>query len=306
MFTSRMLAPPRTCSSATSTASSKSPASTSERKRAEPVTFVRSPIITKPVSGPISNGSSPLHRVAGALAGTRRAGIASHGGGDLADVLGCGAAAAPDDVHEPVLRERAQVTARVGRLLVVLAHRVRQPRVRVARDVRVGHAGEALQERAHLRRAERAVDARDQRPCVLDRDPERLRGLAREIPTAPVDRREREPQRQVGRRPRARRRSPPSRSACRRSSRPGGGRRRPRRAPRSAPRMSARTSSNVTDAKRGVVDLRARRRGMTFSGPSAPATNRGRSGVRRVHSSAAARASRAPASDISAARPSSA
>ena len=121
------------------------------------------------------------------------------GGGDLADVLGCGAAAAPDDVHEPVLRECAQVTARVARLLVVLAHRVRQPRVRVARDIRVGHPGEALQERAHLGRAERAVDARDQRPCVLDRHPERLRGLPREVPAAPVDRREREPQRQVGR-----------------------------------------------------------------------------------------------------------
>ena len=37
-------------------------ASTRRRKRAEPVTFVRSPIITKPVSGPISNGSSPLQR----------------------------------------------------------------------------------------------------------------------------------------------------------------------------------------------------------------------------------------------------
>ena len=77
MFTSRAFAPLRTCSSATPTASSRSPDSTSERKRAEPVTFVRSPIITKPVSGPISNGSRPLHRVAGACAGTRRVGIPS-------------------------------------------------------------------------------------------------------------------------------------------------------------------------------------------------------------------------------------
>src|SRR6266511_5120416 len=72
MFTSSRLAPPRTCSSATSTAPPKSPASTSRRKRAEPVTFVRSPIITKPVSGPISNGSSPLKRGAGRLSGTCR------------------------------------------------------------------------------------------------------------------------------------------------------------------------------------------------------------------------------------------
>ena len=74
MFTSRTLAPPRTCSSATSTAPAKSPASTRRRKRAEPVTFVRSPISTKPVSGPISNGSSPLQwaRCAGS-GGTRGA-----------------------------------------------------------------------------------------------------------------------------------------------------------------------------------------------------------------------------------------
>ena len=63
MFTSSAFAPFRTCSRATATAASRSPASTSERKRAEPVTFVRSPIITNPVSGPISNGSSPLQRV---------------------------------------------------------------------------------------------------------------------------------------------------------------------------------------------------------------------------------------------------
>ncbi len=62
MFTSRKFAPPRTCSRATSTAPWKSPASISRRKRAEPVTFVRSPIMTKPVSGPISNGSRPLKR----------------------------------------------------------------------------------------------------------------------------------------------------------------------------------------------------------------------------------------------------
>ena len=63
MFTSSALAPFRTCSIATSTAASRSSDSTSERNRADPVTLVRSPIITNPVSGPISKGSSPLHRV---------------------------------------------------------------------------------------------------------------------------------------------------------------------------------------------------------------------------------------------------
>ena len=101
MLTSRMFAPPRTCSSATSTAPAKSPASTSRRKRAEPVTFVRSPISTKPVSGPISNGSRPLQRGPRAAAyGTRRGASPAHRRGDRGGVLGRRAAAAPGDVEE--------------------------------------------------------------------------------------------------------------------------------------------------------------------------------------------------------------
>ena len=45
---------------------------------------------------------------------------------------------------------------------------------------------------------------------------------------------------------------------------------------------------------------------VTLSGPTEPATKRGRSGVRAVHASAAARARRAPSRLISAATPSSA
>ena len=70
MFTSSRFAPPRTCSSATSTAAPKSPLSIRRRKRAEPVTFVRSPIRTKPVSSVISKGSSPLNRATARLFGT--------------------------------------------------------------------------------------------------------------------------------------------------------------------------------------------------------------------------------------------
>ena len=51
MFTSITLAPLRTCSSATSTPLWKSPDSIRRRNLAEPVMFVRSPTITKPVSG---------------------------------------------------------------------------------------------------------------------------------------------------------------------------------------------------------------------------------------------------------------
>ena len=70
MFTSSTLAPPRTCSSATSTAPVKSSASISRRKRADPVTFVRSPTITKPVSASTVNGSRPAKRGSGEWAGT--------------------------------------------------------------------------------------------------------------------------------------------------------------------------------------------------------------------------------------------
>ncbi len=70
MLTSSMFAPPRTCSTATATAEVKSPPSTKRRNRAEPVTLVRSPIKTKPVSSPISNVSSPLKRGARAGEGT--------------------------------------------------------------------------------------------------------------------------------------------------------------------------------------------------------------------------------------------
>ena len=69
-------------------------ASIRRRKRAEPVTFVRSPIRTKPVSGPISNGSSPLKR--GARAGGTTA---------------CGASRAPRRRSRPCARGRAAAAA---------------------------------------------------------------------------------------------------------------------------------------------------------------------------------------------------
>src|SRR5207247_320937 len=79
------------------------------------------------------------------------------------DVFGRGAAAAADHVDEALLGELAQVAARVARLLVVRPHLVRQPRVRVARDPGRRDPGEVLDERPHLARPERAVDADDER-----------------------------------------------------------------------------------------------------------------------------------------------
>ena len=75
-------------------------------------------------------------------------------GRDRLDVFGRGAAAAPDDVHQSVLGERAQRLARVLRLLIVRAHLVRETRIRVACHPRRSDAREVFHERAHLRRAE--------------------------------------------------------------------------------------------------------------------------------------------------------
>ncbi len=72
MLTSSRFAPPRTCSSATSTAAWWLSPSTRRRNFADPVTLVRSPIMTNPVSGPIANGSSPLNLVRSGDAGTTR------------------------------------------------------------------------------------------------------------------------------------------------------------------------------------------------------------------------------------------
>ena len=62
MFTSMTWAPFSTCWRATSTAPSKSPASTRRLKAAEPVTLVRSPTLTKSDSGPTLSASRPASR----------------------------------------------------------------------------------------------------------------------------------------------------------------------------------------------------------------------------------------------------
>ena len=121
------------------------------------------------------------------------------GGRDRADVIRRRAAAAADDVDETVARELAEEAARVGRLLVVAAELVRQAGVRIARDPGGRDVRELLDERPHLAAAERAVDADDQRPRMLDRGPERLGRLPGEIAPAAVDRGEGQPERQLRR-----------------------------------------------------------------------------------------------------------
>ena len=155
----------------------------------------------------------------------------------------------------------------------------------MAGDVRRCDPREPFQERPHLRRAERAVDADDERIRVLDGDPERLHRLPRQVPARAVDRRERDPEREV-----------------RRLLRSGDERRLrvervedgfdeqqvdaalTERAICSA--YVARTCSKST-ARYAGSSTRGESESATFSGPTEPATNRGCPGERAVHSSAA-------------------
>ncbi len=115
-------------------------------------------------------------------------------------VLGRRAAARADDVQQAVARELVQERRRdVGRL-VVAAERVRQARVRMRRRQAARDLRELRDVRPHLARAERAVDADDQRVGVLDRRPEAFDRLPRQRAPGQVDDRDADPERQLRRR----------------------------------------------------------------------------------------------------------
>ena len=106
--------------------------------------------------------------------------LAAHGFGDRADVGGRRAAAAADDVDEAGVGELGEQPRHVFRALVIEAELVGQAGIGIGADERIGDAREIGDVGAHLLRAERAVEPDRERRGVLDRDPERLRGLARE------------------------------------------------------------------------------------------------------------------------------
>ena len=199
MFTSIRLAPPRTCSSATSTASWNSPASISRRNFAEPVTFVRSPTTTKPVSGRMTNGSRPEKRGSRVGSGTRRGRSPS-----TARAISCVCSGVVPQQPPTTLTSPSSANARRNRLVSPGCSSCRpssfgSPAFGWHDDVGRCDVRERLEERPHLGRAERAVDADDERLGVLDGDPERVRGLARQVAAAPVDGGERDPERELGR-----------------------------------------------------------------------------------------------------------
>ncbi len=182
MFTSRRFAPPRTWSSATSSAALEVACldqSPEERRAGD----VRSLADHREVR--VREDRERLEpaeaRDADCRFGTRLGVRPRAVVRDGPDVVGGRAAAAADDVHQPRVSELAQEAARVLGLLVVAAEGVRQAGVRVAGDVRRRDPGKLGDVRPHLLRAQRAVDADDERLGVLDGGPE---GLDRSGPRA--------------------------------------------------------------------------------------------------------------------------
>ena len=191
MFTSRICAPPSTCCRATSSASAYCPARTSFANLGEPVTFVRSPTLTKLESGRITNGSRPERRVRCSDLRPPARRQAAHGLGDPPDVGRRRAAAAAHQVEEARAGPLAEAQRHgVGRL-VEAAEGVGQARVRVRAHEARRETRQLLDVRPHLLGAERAVDADREERRVRDRDPEGLDRLAREVPTRQVGDRDR-------------------------------------------------------------------------------------------------------------------
>ena len=109
------------------------------------------------------------------LAATRR--HPRHRFGQGADVVRRGPATTADQVHQSRARPLADVFGHGLRAEHVVAELVGKPGVRIGQDEGLADAVQLLQMGPHLGRAERAVEARGERPTVAHRGPERGQGL---------------------------------------------------------------------------------------------------------------------------------
>ena len=176
-LTSMSCAPPRTWSRATSTAAARSPALTSRAKRRDPVTFVRSPTLTRLVSGRITRGSRPANRGCGSGAGGTRGATPATAAANAATCSGVVPQQPPSTLTQPSsTNSRSTATISDGPL-VVAAEGVREAGVRVDDRERRREAGEFLDVRAQLLGSQRAVEADREQVGVGDRGPERLERL---------------------------------------------------------------------------------------------------------------------------------
>ncbi len=135
------------------------------RKRAEPVTLVRSPTFTNGMASVSVNGSRPESCRRGVDLGHDARLVRGDGPGDRRDMVRRGAAAAADDVDEAGARELADQPRHVVRRLVILAELVGQAGVRIGADQRVGDAADIGDVGAQILGAERAVEADRDRPA---------------------------------------------------------------------------------------------------------------------------------------------
>ncbi len=180
----------------------------------EPVTFVRSPTLTKALpGGGMTTGSSPDSRVAGGTAGIARGASPATAAAIAATWAGVVPQQPPATLSSPCsAHSRIAAAICLGRL-VVAAELVGQAGVRVGRDRPVGDPGQDVEVLAELRRPERAVEPDDHGVGVADAVPEGLDRLARQGPARGVDDRARDHQRHrarpARRRGSGRRRSPP-------------------------------------------------------------------------------------------------
>src|SRR5215469_10892143 len=208
MQMSRTLAPFSTCWRAILTAPSYLPSLMSLANLGDPATLVRSPMTMK-TPGCCVKGCAPERRsglifVAGArfpLSSklallSRSSGVRIHNSrcpelswrqvfqrfGDGCDVLRCVATAATSDVNQPSLRELAEITRHVLRPEIEsgFRQRIRQPRIRIARNRHVCLLGELLQKRIHKVGTERTVQTHRKRLHMLHRIPECLNRLSRD------------------------------------------------------------------------------------------------------------------------------
>mmetsp|Transcript_92391 Transcript_92391/g.239227 ORF Transcript_92391/g.239227 Transcript_92391/m.239227 type:complete len:209 (-) Transcript_92391:258-884(-) len=99
---------------------------------------------------------------------------------------GKSATATSHKVEQPVLGVVVQVVREDVGILIVAAHGIRQPCIRVDMAPPRVHVAQHLVELLHLCRTECAIDAHGEGLCVLDADVECLDGLARKRATAVV------------------------------------------------------------------------------------------------------------------------
>ncbi len=180
MLMSMICAPFSTCCRATASASSYSPARISLENLGEPVTLVRSPMLTKLRVRPERQrlqSAEPRVRLDLRRHARRQS---AHRFGDRLDVRGVGAAAAADDVQpavaRPILQLRRECFRRFGK--AGRQQRIGQAGIRIAADVDGRDLRKFLDERPHFLRPERAVHADAQQRDVRNRIPERLDRLA--------------------------------------------------------------------------------------------------------------------------------